>query len=177
MNEDEKLERRLRKLDRSVVNGLFVLFTQKICVDALEGHTGGFLSSLQLHADSRETTITNKFGRFESPELTNEDKFRFLSQTERAQRLKKNIGAGHLTSYESRNTSAYVCMMGQKYKWGQRGGSILSQINLILSCSGLPELVGEAFVCFVGLRTNLMSRKQFKAIKEKRADNPHLKLL
>jgi hypothetical protein len=168
MNKDQKLK---TLFNNGCLEALFQLFIEKVGKDALENHMGGYFSVRCI--DSGDTVISQKVGKFS---LDKKEKYSFLS-TEKSLRLKSHIG--HLTSYESRNPkgNVYVGKENRAEQWGHWGGAVLISKHYIFSFSGLPELLDEAFVCFLGLKSELMSRTQFVEVKKRRTDNPYLKLL
>jgi hypothetical protein len=143
--------------------------------DVLAGKTGGYFmsKSIREHAEvylpiSVRTVSKDK-----------EEKCYFLVQ-EKAFRLAKKIRfsrkiSSHipLTSYESRDETHVFRENNEQ--WGKWGGAVLVDYSTIYSFSGFPELVDEAFVCWVALQRKVMSLKHFKFICERRANNPHLK--
>ena len=166
-----------QRLQELLANGtleiLFKLFIEKVGKDALENHAGGYFSVRKI--DFGDTVISQRVGKFDSEK---KEKYSCLS-TEKSLRLKKNIKLGHLTSYQSRNPEGNVCVgkVNRIEQWGHWGGAVLVSEHYILSFSGLPELLDEAFVCFLALKSMLMSREQFTKIKKLRKDNPYLKLI
>ncbi len=170
MNREEKLK---TLFNNGSLDALFQLFIEKVGKDSLENHEGGYFSVRCI--DCEDTVISQKVGKFS---LDKKEKYSCLSP-EKSLRLKKYIRQGHLTSYESRNPEGNV-LVGQDNRieqWGHWGGAVLANKYYIFSFSGLPELLDEAFVCFLGLKSGLMSRTQFVQIKKRRTDNPYLKLL
>ncbi|MFZ2150477.1 MAG: hypothetical protein WAZ12_02810 [Candidatus Absconditicoccaceae bacterium] len=170
MNREEKLK---TLFNNGCLDGLFQLFIEKVGKDSLEGKTGGYFSIRYL--DDHDTVVSKKIGKID-PEK--KEKYQCLAP-EKSLRLKKNLRNGHLTSYESRNTAGNVCV-GQENRiepWGHWGGAVYISKYFIFSFSGFPELLDEAFVCFLGMRSGSMSRNQFLEVKKRRTDNPYLKLL
>jgi len=148
------------------------LFTDIIGKQALNEKTGGYFTIQYL--DIHNTVISKKLGDIPTDK---KDKYHCLSK-EKPSRLKRNLSLGHLTSYESRNPDSNIIVSKDKIeKWGEWGGAVLINKNLIFSFSGFPELLDEAFVCFLGLKSGLMSKHQFAKIKKRRTDNPYIDLI
>ncbi|MCF7834599.1 hypothetical protein K9M48_00890 [Candidatus Gracilibacteria bacterium] len=151
---------------------LLKLFTKIIGKDALDGKNGGYFTIQYL--DENNTVISKKLNSILAEK---KEKYRCLS-TEKASRLKRNLTTGHLTSYESRNPESTVIIeKGRIENWGHWGGAVLINKNFIFSFSGFPELVDEAFVCFLGFKSGLMSKCQLGIIKKRRIDNPYLDII
>jgi len=170
MNKDQKLK---TLFNNGYLDALLHLFIEKVGKDALDAHTGGYFSVRCI--DCEDTVISQKVGKVCSDK---KEKYSCLSP-EKSLRLKKNLHNEHLTSYESRNPEGNV-LVGQENRieqWGHWGGAVYISKYFIFSFSGLPELLDEAFVCFLGMRSGLMSRSQFVEVKKRRTDNPYLKLL
>jgi len=100
------------------------------------------------------------------------EKYVFLAK-EKAERLAEN--PTHLSSYESRDEK-YVFLCNNQ-QWGKWGGAIRVNNYYIFAFSGFPELLDEAFVCFLAIKYEFMKADHFKKILKRRSDNPYLKKL
>ncbi len=148
------------------------LFTNLIGKEALDDKAGGYFTIQYL--DELNTVISKKVGKIPPEKI---DKYSCLSK-EKPSRLKRNLSLGHMTSYESRNPDAEIFITtGIVEPWGHWGGAVLISKKFIFSFSGFPELVDEAFVCFLGIKSGLMSKCQFGIVKKRRSDNPYLDLI
>jgi hypothetical protein len=156
-----------KKLDE-----LFNEFVKLIGEKEFDDHWTGVLVVKCI--DDQNTIRTKRMISADNPKA---EKYGILAP-EKANRLHSFILSGHLTSYESRNPKSDVFVArGRNEKWGHWGGAVLISKDFIFSFSGLPELLDEAFVCFLGLKSGLMSREQFNKIKKRRENNKYLKLL
>jgi hypothetical protein len=154
------------------IDNLFNKFVKLIGDEkAFDDHWTGILTVKYI--DDHNTMLTQKMIPKNHPKF---GKYSVLSK-EKAERLYRFLSAGHLTSYESRNPKAEVAISGRIEFWGHWGGAILISKQLIFSFSGLPELLDEAFVCFIGIKSGLMSKHQFAKIKKRRTDNPYIDLI
>lgn len=162
------------KSDEQRLSRCYVWFIHWYCRKTISRwKKGGYFTIKQLN--NGNATITKRVGCF-SKEKT--EKYKFLSFQENPDRLMKYIKHGHLTSYESRNPEAEVFISTlRNEKWGYWGGAVLIIKQFIFSFSGLPELLDEAFVCFLGIKSGLMTKCQFGIIKKRRLDNPYLEVL
>lgn len=170
MNKNEcKIGMMFKNLDQ-----LFNEFVKLIGEKAFDDHWSG--SFVVKYIDDHNTVRTKKMY---SVNQIKAEKYAILAP-EKANRLHSFISSGHLTSYESRNPEGNVRVVAKVNRiepWGHWGGAVLISKHYIFSFSGLPELLDEAFVCFLGLKSELMSRTQFVEVKKRRTDNPYLKLL
>lgn len=166
-------QQRIQKLMRNgSLEILLKLFTNLVGKESMDGKTGGYFTIQYL--DIHNTVISKKLGDIPTDK---KDKYCCLSK-EKPSRLKRNLSLGHMTSYESRNPDAEISITtGIVEPWGHWGGAVLVSKYYIFSFSGFPELLDEAFVCFLGMRSGLMPRTQFVEVKKRRTDNPYLKLL
>ena len=150
----------------------FAFFKEFIGEEAFQGRTGG-------HFTEKRTTITSEsvflciipVGII-PPEK--QEKYYLLSR-EKADRLWKNFrDSDHLSSYESRDETFFF--PEYKQAWGKWGGAIIIDgYFTIYSFSGFPELLDEAFVCWVAWQRKRMTLENLKVIVERRENNPYLK--
>lgn len=170
MTEKEKIH---ALMNNGNLNLMLKDFTELIGKEALGERTGGYFTSVKLNDGN--VSITKKVGTV--PE-DKKEKYKFLASQEKPERLIRYLPQWHISSYQSRNPESEVVVSpGRIEKWGCWGGAILINKNLIFSFSGFPEFVDEAFVCFLGLKSGLMSKCQFGIIKKKRDNNPYLDII
>ena len=166
MKTQEKITKMFKSLDE-----LFNEFVELIGEDAFDNHWTGSL--VVKYIDDCNTIRIKKMYAVDAMKA---EKY-FVLAPEKANRLRSFMLSGHLTSYESRNPNATILVNGTLEQWGRWGGAVVISRQLIFSFSGLPELLDEAFVCFLGLKSNLMSQHQFALIKKIRTNNPYLDLV
>jgi hypothetical protein len=148
----------------------FASFITFIGEEALEGKTGGYFVEKSTCMSPAIFAFVIRVGTIPPDK---EQKYFFLGK-EKANRLLEKISiTNHLSSYESRNQTFVFPENNQP--WGKWGGAIfIDNFFTIYSFSGFPELVDEAFVCWVALQRKELSMYWFKVICERRADNPFL---
>lgn len=157
-NEAESLEESLEEL--------FVNFTEFVGVEALDGKTGGYFNIVKLPYDwFADGTVSVGDVLAEKRR-----KYYYLAR-EKPTRLYHNLETGQLSSYESRDPNFIFSETAPFGKWG---GAILINSKTIYAFSGLPELLDEAFVCWVALRRNTMTTEHFGKICKVRENNPFL---
>jgi|GEM_PF-4863846 len=164
---EKKIHEIFKDLDR-----LFNQFVKIIGKDDFEALWTGKLSIKYI--DNGNTMLTQRMISKDHPKF---EEYSILSK-ENAECLFRFIPSGHVTSYESRNPEAEILITpGKVEKWGHWGGAVLISKQFIFSFFGLPELLNETFVCFLGLKSGLMSQRQFGIIRKKRDNNPYLDII
>jgi hypothetical protein len=147
----------------------FLSFKEFVGEEAFQGRTGGYFNSKGIMASQASRNII-PVGII--PE-ENKQKGFFIVQ-EKANRLMETFRSlGHLTSYESRDPNFVFPENTQaRGQWG--GAVIIDKYFTIYAFSGFPELLDEAFVCWVAWNREKMTFDDFKVICERRSDNPYL---
>lgn len=118
-----------------------------------DGRKGGYI----FICDDTGTQLLHK--KLGEPELSKKEKYRSFSR-EKAERLIRN--PDHVLSWESREPEQ-----------NQYGGAIRLESGLIISFSGFPELVDEAFCAVIGFWMTFESQDSL-AEKLRKSDNSKL---
>ena len=168
-----RLFKKKRNLTTKALEKILGEFSVIVGKDALQGKTGGYFIVKKY--------ITMSGGVFRpiipvgKIPVDKDEKYSFLAR-EKAERLSKDISdTDHLTSYESRDP-AFIFPENHQL-WGKWGGAVLVNMFTIYSFSGFPELVDEAFVCWVALKRRKMTKEYFMELCKRRDDNPYLRVI
>jgi len=148
--------------DEMVLDKEFASFVSLVGKDALEGKKGGYYIEKSYLANSLDVCRSASTVGVIPPD---ERQVYRLKTKEKINRLMRNILFNmHRTSYESRDENPS----------GEWGGAVIINRFIIGSFEGFPELLNEAFVCWVALQRRTMTKKNFKKICKLRANNPWL---
>ncbi|MFA6256407.1 MAG: hypothetical protein WC606_04450 [Candidatus Absconditabacterales bacterium] len=154
--------------DKLALEQMFTSFVAFVGKDALEDHLGGYFAKVELLPKCHVFHPMISIGNISSDK---QPKYRYLAY-EKPSRLFTNLPEGHLSTYESRDTKFIFPQNNQP--WGKWGGAILINDFTIYAFSGFPELLDEAFVCWVAWHRKELDTDRFKVICERRANNPFL---
>lgn len=97
----------------------------------------------------------------------------FALSLEKGQRLFQK--REHVSSFQSRDPDALINHNGETFEWGSWGGAVRlgpSEGYLILSFSGLPELLDETLMLALSVRMGLLKGSKAKVIANL-SQNPH----
>ena len=152
----------------------FTSFKEFIGEEAFQGRTGGYFNEKGIMASQASYSII-PVGTI-SEEKKQENLFMVQENANRLMETFRN--SNHISSYESRDPNfIFPDDVDKKIvgKWG--GAVIIDEYFTIYAFSGFPELVDEAFVCWVAWKKEKMTIDNLKVICERRKDNPHLQKL
>jgi len=151
----------------------FASFKEFIGEEAFHGRSGGYFTEKSTIAAEAFFASVITVGVI--PEEKKE-KYLFLVKEKPNRLLETFRSSNHISSYESRDPNFIFPENNQS--WGKWGGAIIIDIFFtIYSFSGFPELLDEAFVCWVAWQRKRMTIDNLKVIAERRADNPYLQKL
>ncbi len=148
----------------------FASFKEFIGEEALQGRTGGYFIE-------KSTTMSQALFPTIIPvgiiPKEKKEKYLFLAK-EKPNRIIQNFSKSDcISSYESRDPNFVFSENNQE--WGKWGGAIVIDLYFtIYAFSGFPELLDEAFVCWVAWHRKRMTIENLKAICERREDNKYL---
>ena len=148
----------------------FASFKEFIGEEIFQGRTGGYFAEKSTIAMESFFPSVIPVGLIPQEK---KEKYLFLVK-EKANRILSTFRSlCYISSYESRDTSFIFPENNQA--WGKWGGAlVIDEFFTIYSFSGFPELLDEAFICWVAWHRKTMTLKNLTVICERRSDNPYL---